>query len=138
AWGGVLADRKDKRRLITITQAAMAAAAGGLAVVTFAHVVELWMVYASAIATGIATAFDHPARTAFVSEMVPPEHLTNAVGLNSALMTGSRLVGPALAGVIIALWDVGPCFLANAISFLAVIVAMVMIRPGELLRSPPV
>ena len=138
AWSGLLADRTDKRRMIVITQTAMAATAGALALVTFAHVVDLWMVYGLALLTGVATAFDHPARTSFVSEMVPADDLTNAVGLNSALMNGSRLVGPGLAGLVIALWDVGPCFAANAVSFLAVIAALLMIRTDELYPSPPV
>ncbi|MDQ1396897.1 MAG: hypothetical protein QOG64_2156, partial [Acidimicrobiaceae bacterium] len=137
AWGGVLADRFDKRRILILTQTFMAVIAAGLAAVTIGGVVTLWMVYLASLLTGFATAFDNPARQAFVSEMVGPEALPNAVGLNSAMFNAARIFGPALGGLLISVVDIGPCFAYNALSYSAMIVALAMMRPDELLRSTP-
>jgi MFS family permease len=109
-----------------------------LATLTLAGSIQLWMVYGLAFLTGLANAFDNPARQAFVSEMVGEDDLTNAIGLNSAMFNGARVVGPALAGLAISLVDVGPCFAFNAISFIAVIGSLWAIRPHELQRQAPV
>ena len=138
AWSGVVADRGDKRRLLLVTQSAMAILAAALGLITISGVASLWHVYALSLLTGVATAVDGPIRSSFASEMVEPADLSNAIGLNSAVMNGARMIGPGIAGVIIALWDVGPCFVANAVSFLAVIAALVMIHPDQLHPSPPV
>jgi MFS family permease len=131
-WGGLLADRFDKRRLLIGAQGTMAVVAGGLAIITLAGWAQLWIVYTAAFLTGLATVPDTPARQSFISEMVPDEDLANAVNLNSATFNAARIVGPAIAGLV--LWAGGPgaCFLVNALSYLAVIAALLRMRPAEL------
>src|SRR4051794_3834776 len=138
AWGGVIADRFDKRRTLMITQTAMAVFAGGLAVVTIAGVVTYWMVCLSALLLGCANAVDNPTRQAFVSEMAGADTQANAVALNSAMFNAARIIGPAVGGLIITLVGVGPCFAYNAVSFVGMIVALAMMRPDELFRGAPV
>ena len=138
AWAGVVADRLDKRRLLLATQAAMASLALVLGVLTVTGAIRLWMVYVLALLLGCATAFDMPTRQAFVSEMVGPDHLTNAVGLNSAVFNSARVVGPAVAGVLIAAVGIAPAFLINAVSYLAVIAGLLAMDPARLHRLPPV
>jgi len=137
-WGGVIADRFDKRLVLIGTQAAMAVIAAVLAAITLAGVVELWMVYAIVVVNGFALAVDNPTRQTFVPEMVPSVELSNAISLNSVLFQLARILGPALAGVLIVAVGTGLCFLFNAISFVAVIGALLAIRPAELYRSAPV
>jgi MFS family permease len=138
AWGGVIADRVDKRRLLVATQALSAALAVLLAAITAFGVVELWMIYALALLLGCVTALDNPARRAFVVEMVGAEHLSNAVSLSSALFTAARVFGPALAAVLIAVAGVPWCFLANAGSYLAAITAFLLMRRREFISVEPV
>jgi MFS family permease len=135
AWGGLLADRRDKRWILIATQSAFAVLAFALWGLVATDVVRLWMVYTLSFLQGVVTAADNPARQSFYAEMVGREDLTNAVSLNSAVMTGTRIVGPALAGVLIATFGFAPCFLLNGISYLAVIGALVAMRPGELHRT---
>ncbi|MGZ8578375.1 MAG: MFS transporter [Actinomycetota bacterium] len=132
AFGGVLADRFDKRRILMWTQAAYATVALTMSVLVFTDVVELWMVFALAFTAGIVTSIDMPSRQSFYVEMVGEEVLTNAVSLNSAAFTGSRVVGPALAGILIATVGMAACFLIDGISYVAVLAALVAMRPGEL------
>jgi MFS family permease len=134
-WGGLLADRGDKRSILIATQSAFAALALVLWGLVAAGVVELWMVYGLSLLQGVVTAIDMPARQSFYAEMVGRKNLTNAVSLNSAVMTGTRIVGPALAGVLIAGVGLAPCFLLNGLSYLAVIGGLAMMRPGELHRG---
>lgn len=134
-WGGVLADRLDKRRLLVLTQAAAGVLAFVLGLVVVTGVVQLWMVFVLAALLGCVNAVDNPTRQTFVSEMVRPEHLTNAVTLNSVVMNGARIVGPSIAGVTIYLFGVGPCFLLNGVSYAGVIAALSMMRPEDLLRE---
>src|SRR4051794_10756422 len=136
-WGGVLADRTDKRKLLMRTQAAAGALALALGVLTVTGVVEPWMVYVLAGLFGLVTAVDNPARQSFIVEMVGPQDVPNAVSLNSVLMNSARIIGPGLAGLIIATAGTGPCFLINAASFAAVIVALWRMRPAELIRGKP-
>lgn len=136
AWAGVLADRSDKRRILIATQTAFAVLALALWGLVATHVVELWMVYALSLLQGIVTAVDTPARQSFFAEMVSAEHLTNAVSLNSAVMTGTRIVGPAIAGGLIAGVGLDACFLVNGVSYLAVIGGLLAMRPEELHRAP--
>jgi len=138
AWAGVVADRLDKRRLLLVTQAAMASLALVLGVLTATGAVRLWMVYVLALLLGCATAFDMPTRQAFVTEMVGPDRVTNAVGLNSAVFNSARVVGPAVAGVLIATVGIAPAFLINAVSYLAVIAGLLAMDPARLHRLPPV
>ncbi len=136
AWSGLLADRSDKRRLLIAVQVAAMAQSGALAVLAFLPSPPLLAIYAVALVGGVTVALDNPARRAFVVEMVPEADVPNAVSLNSALMTGSRIVGPALAGLLIGTTGFGWCFLLDAISYLAVIAALGAMRPAELRPSP--
>jgi MFS family permease len=137
AWGGLLADRMSKRRLLTITQSLMALPALGLWALTVSGGVEVWMVYALVLARGMVTAVDNPARQSFAIEMVGADRVVNAVALNSVIIHSARIIGPAVAGVVIALLGVGPCFLLNALSFVAMIAALRAIDPGALEPAPP-
>ncbi|HUJ04874.1 MAG TPA: MFS transporter [Streptosporangiaceae bacterium] len=136
-YGGLIADRADKRRLLLTTQTALATLALALGVLAVTHQVRLWMVFVLAAALGTVNSVDQPCRQTFVPEMVGREQLQNAVSLNSVLTNAARAVGPAIAGVLIAAVGVGPCFLINAASFIAVIAALARIRPSALHRAPP-
>ena len=135
-WGGALADRFRKRDLLVWTQALLGISALALAVLVLTNTTELWHVYVLAFMQGMVTAADNPARQAFASEMVPPELLPNAVGLNSTSFNGARLIGPAAAGLMIGAWGIGPALVINALSFLAVIVALRKMNPDELTPAP--
>jgi MFS family permease len=135
-WAGVIADRVPNRRLLVTTQSALLITALLLAVITALGVVQLWHVYVIAFMQGIATAFDNPARQTFVSEMVGREHLANAVALNSASFNLGRLVGPGVAGVVIALVGIAPALFINAVSFVFVLVALAAMRVSELTPAP--
>jgi MFS family permease len=137
AWGGLLADRLDKRKLLLCTQAAMALPALTLWLLTGSGVVKLWMIFALVFTRGAVNAIDNPARQAFLVELVSPARLVNAVGLNSALVQVARVAGPALAGLTIATVGVADCFLINAASFAAMIAALRRMDPVELHTSDP-
>jgi MFS family permease len=134
AWGGLLADRMSKRRLLTITQTLMVVPALTLWALTASGNVETWMVYALVFARGSVNAVDNPARQSFVMEMVGRDRVVNAVSLNSLIVHSARIIGPAIAGAVIAAIGVAPCFLVNALSFIAMLVALRMIDP-ELLHG---
>jgi MFS family permease len=136
-WGGLLADRLDKRKLLMVTQSAAGVVALVLAGLTLGGIVQLWMVYALALSLGMVNVFDNPARQSFVTEMVGREQLINAVGLNSAVFTLARVIGPAIAGVLIALVGTGWCFLYNGLSYFPVVFALLLMRPSELHRGLP-
>lgn len=137
AMGGVVADRLDKQRTLVVTQllAGLQALVLGLLVAT--GVVRLWMVYAMALGLGTVSALDNPTRQTFVLEMVGSDDLTNAVSLNSVLFNLARVVGPAVAGVLIATVGIAPCFFVNAASYGAVIGALLAMRRGELQTVSP-
>jgi MFS family permease len=136
AWGGALADRVDKQRLLIVTQALMALPALALWGVTASGAVEPWMVFALVFSRGAVNAFDNPARQSFVIEMVGSDRVVSAVGLNSVLIHAARIIGPAAAGIAIATVGVTPCFLLNAASFAAMIVALRGMDRDQL-RLPP-
>lgn len=138
AWGGVLADRVDKRRLLIVTQSVAAVLALILGVLAATDVVTVWMIWVLAGLTGCAVALDMPSRQSFVYEMVGPDHLANAIGLNAVIINTTRILGPAIGALLIAGLGVAPCFFFNAVSFVAVIVALVAMRRGELQPSKPV
>jgi MFS family permease len=140
AYGGVLGDRYDKRRLLLITQALMGVLALVLGLLVATGGIALWHVFVLAGLLGAVSAIDAPVRQAFVSEMVGPELLPNAVSLNSTIFNGARLVGPAVAGVLIGAssGNTAPAFFVNAASFAFTIAALVVMRAGELRRSAPV
>jgi len=131
-WGGVTADRVQLRRLLLVTQSALAVAASLMAVLTYTGVIKLWMVFPLVGLQGLALAFDNPARQAFVSELVGPALVPNAVALNSAGFNSARIVGPALAGILIELVGTRLCFALNAVSYLAAIWALVVINTSQL------
>ena len=137
AMGGVLADRMSKRKLLIVTQALMAIPALALWALTVGGVVEIWMVFALVFVRGAINALDNPARQSFVTELVGPERTVNAVALNSVIVHSARIVGPALAGAVIALLGVGPCFLINALSFGAMIFALWGMDPRALDTPKP-
>ena len=130
AFGGVLADRLDKRRLLTVTQTLMVLPAMTLWALTARGRSQTWMVFALVFVRGTVLAFDNPARQSFVSELVGSDRVVNAVALNTVLVHSSRIVGPAVAGGLIALVGVSACFLANAMTFVVMIVALRLDGPG--------
>ncbi len=136
AMGGVVADRFAKRRILVATQVAAGLLALTLGVLVATDRVELWMVYALAAGLGVVNAVDNPTRQTFVLEMVGPDQLTNAVSLNSVMVNLARVVGPAIAGVLIATLGLAPCFFLNAGSYLAVLVSLASMRSDELRPAP--
>ena len=129
---GVVADRIESRKLVMATQAAAMAISVALAVVTLTETATLPLVYVLAALGGIALAFDAPGRQSLTFQMVGPRELPNAVALNSGLFNGSRVIGPAIAGLVIAAVGTGICFVLNAVSFLAVLSALAIVRAEEL------
>jgi MFS family permease len=136
-YGGVVADRVDKRRLMVLLQSAMAVQALILGLLTITGAVRLWEIGLLAVLLGLNNAFENPARQSFMLEMVGSEDLRNAVSLNSVLVNVARTVGPALAGVLIATVGEGLCFLLNAASFIAVIVSLLTLERSTLCPSMP-
>ncbi len=136
-WAGLVADRSDKRKLLLIVQVIAMLQSFALAAVAFSGNPQVWEIFAIASVGGFTIAFDNPARRAFVVEMVPHDDMHNAVSLNSALMTSSRVVGPVIAGVLIATVGFGWCFLLDALSYTAVIAGLWMISTDELNPSAP-
>ncbi|MFF4021073.1 MFS transporter [Streptomyces sp. NPDC001843] len=128
--GGVLADRFPKRRLLLITQTAMAVQSLLLGLLTVTGAVNLWSVYTLALALGTATAVDSPARNAFITELVSRQRVPAAVSLNSAQFNVARILGPAAAGLTVAAMGIGPVFLINAVSYLAVLYGLISVPPG--------
>jgi len=127
-WGGVVVDSVSKRKLMIITQSCAMLLAFILAVLTFTGVVEVWHVLLLTVFTGIVNAFDGPARQAFVVEMVGREDMPNAIAINSMTFNSARVVGPAIAGVLLVALGASWCFLINGISFLAVIGGLLAMR----------
>ena len=136
AWAGLVADRSDKRRLLMIVQTIAMAQSFALAGLAFMGNPPVAAIFGVALIGGFTIAFDNPARRAFVVEMVPEDHVHNAVSLNSALMTGARVVGPALAGILIHVAGYGWCFTLDGLSYLAVLAGLWMMRTAELRPSP--
>jgi MFS family permease len=136
-YGGVVADRVDKRRLMVILQIAMGLQALVLGLLTVGGVVHLWEIGVLAALLGLNNAFESPARQAFMLEMVGAESLRNAVSLNSVIVNVARTIGPAVAGVLIATAGEGVCFLVNAASFAAVVASLMALDRAALAPSPP-
>ena len=131
-FGGLVADRLDRRRLLFATQAAGGFLALGLGILVVTDLVQLWQVYLFAVLLGVVNVFDNPARQTFVMEMVGRHDLPNAVSLNTVVMNASRVIGPAIGGVVITFFGLGICFFLNAASYVAVIVGLAMMRVSEL------
>ena len=138
SYGGVLADRFSKRRLLVVTQTTAGVLALSLGVLVATGSVRLWMVYVLAFGLGIVNAVDNPVRQTFVHEMVGRSQLGNAITLNSLIVNLSRVVGPAIAGVIVAQFGLGPCFIINGLSFGAVLFCLYLMDGSKLLKSKPV
>ena len=137
-WGGLLADRYDKRKLLLATQSGLALVALILGVLDVTGIVQYWQVLVLALALGLVSAIDSPVRQSFVVEMVGPDDLTNAVGLNSTIFNSARILGPAVAGVMITAIGTGWAFVANGISSIAVLTGLALMRPAELRPSPAI
>jgi MFS family permease len=138
AWGGLLADRLPKRRVLTYTQVSLAVPALILFALVESGAAQAWMVLALVLVRGTVVAIDNPSRQSFVAEIVGSDRVLNAVALNSVVVHSSRILGPALAGTIIALVGIAPCFLVNAFSFLAMLIALRTMNPKELHTPKPV
>jgi MFS family permease len=136
AWGGLIADRFPKRRMLLVTQTLFLVQALTLGTLTAGGWARLWMVYGLTFLYGCVQVIDVPTRQAFVSEMVDKDDVMNAVGLNSALFNAARMVGPAVAGLIIAKASISICYFANSASFLTVLVALALMRQRDLNASP--
>jgi len=132
-WGGGIADRFPKRRILLITQSLMGALALVLGILALTGTVRLWQVYLLALALGMVTVVDNPTRQTFVTEMVGQTDMPNAIALNSAIFNLARIAGPAIAGIVIGLVGTPTAFLVNAASYGAVIAGLLLMRPGELL-----
>jgi MFS family permease len=131
-FGGVIADKVPKRRLLVLTQTAAMTQAFVLAFLAWSGLIALWQVYVLAAMLGLTNAIDNPTRQAFVVEMVGRDDVMNAVALNSSLFNSARLVGPAVGGVLIAVVGVGAAFFINGVSFIAVIIGLLLMKPGLL------
>jgi MFS family permease len=136
-FGGVIADRFNKRTVLYFTQSAAGILALILGVLIATNVVTLWMVYVLAFCLGWVSVFDNPTRQTFVVELVGEDKLRNAVTLYSSLVNLSRVIGPAIAAGLIAFVGLAPCFILNGISYAAVVIMLTRIRPQELYLNPP-
>ena len=137
-WGGAIADRSDKRVLILITQSLEMVESIGLAILAFMPHPSVMGLYIIALMGGIVFAFDSPIRRSFVSEMVPEKDVANAVIINSTIVNLSRIIGPLLAGTLIITVGYGWCFSIDSITYIAIIISLLLMRPVELFRQPTV
>jgi MFS family permease len=134
-YAGLIVDRADKRRVLLITQASLAALSLILGIVVLLGAIELWMVFAVALGFGALTALDNPARMAFIPEIVGPRLIRNAITLNSTFVNVARAVGPVVAAALVAGVGIGWCFITNAISFTGVLAALLTLDRSQLLPS---
>jgi MFS family permease len=136
AWGGLVADRSDKRRLLLIVQTLAMVQSFAMAALAFTGDPPVWAIYVVASFGGLALAFDNPARRSFVVELVDEDDVPNAVSLNSALMTSARVFGPALAGLLAHTVGYGWCFTVDGLSYIAVLVGLWLIDPAKMRPAP--
>ena len=137
-YGGVIADRLSKRKILYFTQSISGVLALILGTLVATGLVRVWMVYILAFCLGMVNVFDNPTRQTFYIELVGPDNLRNAVTLYSTLVNLARIIGPAIAGALIALVGLAPCFIINGFSYLAVLIMLSMMRANELNITPPV
>lgn len=137
-YGGIMADRISKRKILYFTQSASGVLALILGILVATGLVKVWMVYVLASCLGMVTVFDNPTRQTFYIELVGPDNLRNAVTLYSTLVNLARIIGPAIAGVLIAVFGLAPCFIINGLSYGAVVIMLGMMHADELLITPPV
>lgn len=133
-FGGTAADRFDRRRILLITQSWAMLLAGTLAALTLTGTIQIWHLILIAVGFGVGNAFDIPARQAFVSDMVAREDLINAIALNSSMFNGARIVGPAIAGILVAAVGEGWCFLGNSVSYVAVLTSLLAMKIAPTVR----
>jgi MFS family permease len=136
-YGGVVADRFPKRKILYFTQSLSGILALTLGLLVAMDLVQLWMVYALAACLGLVTVFDNPARQTFYMELVGPDHVRNAVTLYSILVNLARMIGPSLAAALIAAFGLAPCFIINGLSYGIVVIMLAMMQAGELLVASP-
>ncbi|HEY7975682.1 MAG TPA: MFS transporter, partial [Ktedonobacterales bacterium] len=132
-FGGALSDRLDHRTTLVAAQVALGLCSGVMAVLTLAHVVTLEETYAVAALRGLVLVLNNPSRQAFIFQMVGRKELPNAIALNSSVANATRIIGPGIGGLLIAAFGVGICFSIDAVSYAAVVVALLMMRVGELM-----
>jgi MFS family permease len=132
---GIFADRHPRQRIVIATQTAMMIQAFIIAALTLSHAIQVWQIFVLALMLGVCNAFDIPARQAFIVEMVGPADLMNAIALNSSMFNAARIVGPAIAGILVATLGEGMCFLINGLSFLAVIASLFMMKIGRRIHA---
>ena len=137
-FGGVVGDRWPKRRVLIVTQSSFAITAAVLGIIEGLHVAEVWEVFVVVAVFGVISVVDGPTRQAFVPEMVGKRRMSNAVALNSMVYNGARVIGPAIAGGLIATVGTAACFDLNAVSYLAALGGLLLMRPGELHPNPRV
>jgi len=137
-YGGVIADRISKRKILYVTQSISGVLALILGVLVATGLVKAWMVYILAFCLGMVTVFDNPTRQTFYIELVGPDNLRNAVTLYSTLVNLARIIGPVIAGALIATVGLAPCFIINGVSYVAVVIMLAMMHANELLITPPV
>lgn len=135
AYGGVLADRFDRRKLSMVTQLLLASLAATIGMLTLTDDIRLWMVFVIAALIGTVSAFDNPVRQSIVFDLVGPEHVANAVSLNTVIMNVARLTGPTIAAILISTAGVGWSFIGNALSFIFLFVVLIFLRPSEFVRG---
>jgi MFS family permease len=138
SWAGLVADRNDKRTILIVSEVAAGLLALALGLLVLTDVVQFWMVLVIALLFGVMSAMSQPARQSFVHELVGPERLTNGVSLTNLIINLGRLVGPALAGIVISVWDLSVCFLANSLSYVAPVVTLALLSTRDLHTVAPV
>ena len=137
-YGGVITDRFSKRKILYITQSISGVLALILGALVATSLVKVWMVYVLAFCLGLVTVFDNPTRQTLYIELVGPDNLRNAVTLYSTLVNLARIIGPAIAAAVIAVFGLAPCFIINGVSYIAVVIMLGMMRADEMLITPPV
>ena len=136
AWGGLIADRFPKRRLLIATQTLQVIPPVALWILTQTGSVQIWTIYVIVFLRGIVNTVDNPVHQSFVAEIVTRERLVNAVSLNASIIQAGRLFGPAIAAVVIATLGLGPCFLLNALTFVFMLAMLLAMNAGSCTRSP--
>lgn len=136
-WGGLLADRSDKKQILQYTQYAYISISAVIGILVFTGLIEVWMLYIFALALGFVRVFEMPARQTIVSELVSPDHLKNAISLNASVNNLARAIGPSIGGIVIAALGIGFCFFFNAFTYIAAAYVLSQIRDGEMSRSTP-
>jgi MFS family permease len=134
-FGGVIADKYNRQRILVITQTVSMLTAFVLAILTLTQTIEVWHLFVLAVCFGLANAFDIPTRQAFVADMVGREDLLNAIALNSTMFNGARIVGPAIAGILVAVVGEGWCFFVNSTSYIAVIAGILLMKITPVVRE---